>query len=233
MILPQLASVVATAACLWWFYWRRRRRGRERYTPPAPHTARDPVLFRVAALACAAFVVLVLVGTSLPVSAFACTAPVVGVFLLRDLEAFNWRMVPVRLFAFVIGSFLLVGTISRHGLGEVLAGLVGTDPGTAGIARAGLLGATLSNLLNNLPSYVAGEAAIIPGNHDQLLGLLIGTNVGPLVTPWASLAIILWYEGCRRAGVKVSWRAFAATGVVTAAATLVVSLAALIATASG
>jgi arsenical pump membrane protein len=191
------------------------------------------VLFRVAAVACTVFVALVLAGTSLPISAFACTAPVVGVFLLRARTAFTWRMVPIRLFAFVIGSFLVVGTVAQHGLGQLLAGLVGTDPGAAGIARAGLLGATLSNLLNNLPSYVAGEAAIIPANGDQLLGLLIGTNVGPLVTPWASLAIILWYEGCRRSGVKVSWRAFAATGVVTAAATLLVSLAALIATAPG
>ena len=233
MILPQTASVLATAGCLWLFYWRRRRRGRERYTPPPPHTAGDQVLFWVAAVACAAFVVLVLVGTSLPVSAFACTVPVIGVFLLRARKAVTWRMVPIRLFAFVIGSFLVVGTIARHGLGHLLAGLVGTDPGTVGILRAGALGATLSNLLNNLPSYVAGEAAIIPANHDQLLGLLIGTNVGPLVTPWASLAIILWYEGCRRSGVKVSWRVFAATGAVTAAATLLVSLAALIATAHG
>jgi arsenical pump membrane protein len=38
-------------------------------------------------------------------------------------------------------------------------------------------------VLNNLPVYKAGEDVVPDGNHDQLLGLLIGTNVGPLVTP--------------------------------------------------
>lgn len=44
------------------------------------------------------------------------------------------------------------------------------------------------------------------GNHSQLLALLIGTNVGPLVTPWASLATLLWYERCRSAGLRVPLR---------------------------
>jgi arsenical pump membrane protein len=48
----------------------------------------------------------------------------------------------------------------------------------------------LSNAINNLPAYVAGEAVVT--NSHQLLGLLIATNVSPLVTPWASLAIIIW-----------------------------------------
>jgi arsenical pump membrane protein len=231
MGLPQLAAVAATAACLWFFYWRRGRRDSDRYHPPLPHVPRDRVLFTVAALACATFVVLVLVGTSLAAAALACTAAVVIAFAVRDRAAFNWRMVPFRLLAFVVGLFLVVQTVDRHGLGRLLTGLVGTDPGALGIGRAGLLGASLSNLLNNLPSYVAGEAAIATTNHDQLLGLLIGTNVGPLITPWASLAIILWYEGCQRAGIVVRWRTFAATGAVTAAVTLAATLATLAATA--
>jgi arsenical pump membrane protein len=233
MALPQLAAIVATAACLWFFYWRRGRRGSQRYTPPPPHAARDSVLFTVAASGCVVFVLLVLVGIPLAVSSLACTSLVSGVFLLRARKVFGWRMVPFRLLAFVTGLFLVVQTIDRHGLGRLLGGLVGTDSGTVGIGRAGLLGATLSNLLNNLPSYVAGEAAISPANNNQLLGLLIGTNVGPLITPWASLAIILWYDGCRRSGLEVGWRRFAATGAVTAGLTLLVSLAALAVTAGG
>lgn len=36
------------------------------------------------------------------------------------------------------------------------------------------------------------------------MAVLIGTNAGPLVTPWASLATLLWLQRCRAAGVR--WR---------------------------
>lgn len=65
-------------------------------------------------------------------------------------------------------------------------------------------------------------------NSDQLLGLLIATNVSPLVTPWASLAIIIWYERCRAAGVRIVWGRFVLTGALTAVVTLVAAEGALL-----
>jgi len=44
--------------------------------------------------------------------------------------------------------------------------------------------------------------------------------VSPLITPWASLAIIIWYERCRASGVRIPWGRFAATGAVTAVVVL-------------
>ena len=108
--------------------------------------------------------------------------------------------------------------------------MAGTDPGPAGMLRAAGIGAGLSNAINNLPAYATIEAVIPVTNHDQLLALLVGTNVGPIVTPWASLATLLWYERCRAAGVQISWRAFAATGLVTAVVVLAATTSALIAT---
>ncbi len=88
----------------------------------------------------------------------------------------------------------------------------------------------LSNVVNNLPAYVAGELAVGGGNHDQLLGLLIGTNVGPLVVPWASLATMLWYARCRAQGLEISWRHFAGTGAITATVSMAVATGALLLT---
>lgn len=59
-----------------------------------------------------------------------------------------------------------------------------------GIVRAAAVGAGLSNAVNNLPAYIAGEAVIPVANHDQLIGLLIGTSVGPVIVPWASGALM-------------------------------------------
>ncbi len=160
MAAPQAAAIVATAACLWWFYWRRGRRGSERYTPPALHAPRDRTLCGVAAAACATFVVLVLSGVQLMVSSLICAGVLAAAFAVRDRGAFAWRMIPLRLLAFVTGLFLVVQTVDRYGLGRLLGSVIGTDAGAEGVARAAALGAVLSNAINNLPAYVAGEAVV-------------------------------------------------------------------------
>jgi len=62
----------------------------------------------------------------------------------------------------------------------------------------------------------------------ELLAFLIGTNVGPLVTPWASLATLLWFERCRTAGVKVPLARFVGTGLVLAVTGTAAATAALV-----
>jgi arsenical pump membrane protein len=52
--------------------------------------------------------------------------------------------------------------------------------------------------------------------------------VGPLITPWASLATLLWSERCGSTGLEVRWGRFVATGAVTATLVLAASVAALL-----
>ncbi|MFI9271451.1 SLC13 family permease [Kitasatospora sp. NPDC052896] len=228
---PQLAAIVVTMACLWLFYWRRGRRGAPGYTPPAPHRPADPLLFRVCALVCAGFLAAILLA-DLPLWAASGAAAVVVVvaFAFRRPAALRPSLVPWRLLVLVPGMFLVVQTVDVHGLHRLLAAAIGTDDGPTGMFRASLVGGGLSNVLNNLPVYLAGEAAVPVGNHRQLLALLIGTNVGPLVLPWASLATLIWYERCRAFGVRVPLRGAAATGAVLAVGAVLAATAALVVT---
>jgi arsenical pump membrane protein len=226
MALPQLAALIVVAACLWVFYWRHNAPG---YQPPRPHVPADRGLFLAASIACGLFVIGVLLGLPLWAVSVFCAAVVVVAFALWGREHLRWTLLPWRLLVFVTGLFFVVDTISLHGLDKVMAWLIGTDPGAEGMWRASATGGVLSNVLNNLPSYKAGESVIPLANHDQLLALLIGTNVGPLITPWASLATLLWLERCRSAGVEIRWGRFLLTGAVTAVAVLAASVGALIA----
>jgi arsenical pump membrane protein len=224
MALPQLAALIVVGACLWMFYW---RRNPARYTAPAPFRPRDRKVFLAASIACGAFILGILVGVSIYWMAAVCAAGLVVAFVVWERERLGWHLVPWRLLVFVTGLFLVVDTVGRHGLSEWMTALIGTDPGSGGVARAAAAGGVLSNVLNNLPVYVAGEAVVPVTNDDQLLGLLIGTNVGPLITPWASLATLLWAERCTAGGVRVSWGRFVATGAITATLVLAVSVATL------
>jgi arsenical pump membrane protein len=217
MWLPQLVAILVTMACLWGFYWRRGRRGAESYIPPQPLRPADPVVFRVCALACVGFLVAILVADApLWWASTAAALVVVAVFALRRRSELRLSLIPWRLMMLVPGMFLVVETVNANGLHDVLTSAVGSDGGLLGMLRSAGVGAGLSNVLNNLPAYLAGEAAVPVENKHQLLALLIGTNVGPLVTPWASLATLLWFERCRTHGTRIPLRRFMATGLVLA-----------------
>ncbi|MFD5393135.1 SLC13 family permease [Streptomyces sp. NPDC127097] len=228
---PQLAAIAVTMGCLWLFFWRRGRRGAEGYIPPERHRPGDRVLFRVCAVACAGFLLAMLLA-DVPLWLASATAAVVVVvaFAVRRPASLRPSLVPWRLLVMVPGLFLVVETVNVNGLHELLTAAVGTDGGVLGMLRASAVGGGLSNVLNNLPVYLAGESAVPLGNHQQLLALLIGTNVGPVVTPWASLATLLWFERCHAQGVRVPLRSFMATGAVLAVGAVLASTAALVAT---
>ena len=76
-------------------------------------------------------------------------------------------------------------------------------------APAALSGAVAANLVNNLPAYLLLEG-------DEPMQLLVGVNFGPLITPWASLATLLWHSQLKRAGIQIPWRVFIAFGCVLA-----------------
>lgn len=217
---PQLASVAVTMLLLWTFYWRRGVRGVDRYRPPAPAPVADRLLFAATAFACALFIAAILAGTDtgwgIAGAASVAAAVAVAAFATRDRAALRWSLIPWRLLVFVTGLFLVVPTLSRYGLDAVMRALVGGDDGTGGVFRAVFAGAGLSNAVNNLPAYTAGEGVVPAQNGEQLLALLIGTNVGPVITPWGSLATLLWFEWCRRRDVAVPIGRFVLTGAVLA-----------------
>ncbi|WP_330229790.1 SLC13 family permease [Nocardia sp. NBC_00508] len=217
---PQLVSIAATMACLWLWYWRRERRKTDRYVPPEPirpANSRERALSSTTAGACLLFILAIpLVGDRIGIAATLAAAIAVTAFAVFDRSALRLSLVPWRLLVFVVGLFLVVPTLSRFGLADSMHALIGTDSGASGAFRAAAAGATLGNLANNLPAYTAGEAVIPTQNGDQLLALLIGTNIGPIVTPWGSLATLLCLEFCRTHGVRVPMRRFVVTGLVLA-----------------
>lgn len=59
------------------------------------------------------------------------------------------------------------------------------------------------------------------------MALLIGVNLGPLITPWASLATLLWHHRITALGVEIRWSRFMAWGTVAAVPTVIAAVAVL------
>lgn len=231
MWLPQLTVLVVTMGLLWVFFWRRGRRGRYAYLPPAPirlESTHQRALFRITGAACLLFVAAVpFVHERIGLAALGAAVVAVLAFAVLDRCRLRLGLLPWRLLVLVTGMFLVVPTLSRHGLAEVMTALTGAD---ADPFRAAATGTVLSNLLNNLPVYTAGEAVIPPGAHDALLALLIGVNVGSVITPWASLATLLCLQSCRSHGLRVPLCRFVLTGTLLALVAVPTAVGALLLT---
>ncbi|MEJ5945664.1 SLC13 family permease [Pseudokineococcus basanitobsidens] len=112
----------------------------------------------------------------------------------------------------VLGLFLLVAAAGEHGLTAPLAAVAGDGEGPGALLRLAGVGALGANLVDNLPAYLALEP--VAGSPERVVALLVGVDLGPLVTPWACLATLLWARACRDAGLAVDWWRFAARGLV-------------------
>jgi len=229
MLLPELAAVLVTVLVLGVLF---RRDLTGRYPPPAHQPVDDPVVFTVAAGCCVLLAPFVVAGVPPYLAATPAAVLLAAVFAVRRPRMLRVGLLPWRLVLLTEGLFLVVTAAANHLLRPLLTAAVG-----GGVLRTAGVAAAASNLLNNLPAYLALEQAVPagtggPGGHttDQLLGVLLGTNLGPLVLLWGSLATLLWRERCRAHGLVISPWEFARVGLLGVPLLLLASWAALQAT---
>jgi Na+/H+ antiporter NhaD/arsenite permease-like protein len=111
------------------------------------------------------------------------------------------------------------------GLTQLLAALAGTGEDPVSLLRLAGSAAGGANLVNNLPAYLAFET--VADSPVRIAAVLIGVNAGCMITPWASLATLLWHARLTSLGVEVSWLRFVGLGLIVAPLTVAASTLAL------
>lgn len=139
-------------------------------------------------------------------------------------EFLSWRLFPLPMILLTSGLFMALGALGSMFVGDLMANIAPGNDSLGALLTTSGLGAVTANLINNLPAYLALEP--VAHSPATLVALLIGVNAGPLVTPWASLATLLWYERLVAANVEVKWSRYALLGLVAAPLTVVAATAA-------
>lgn len=173
---------------------------------------RGPVRPRARTLAVGGALVVAVVAGFLVVPSFggqpyevAAAADLVLVAMTRKLPI---GVVPWQSVGIILGLGVVASAAASHlGVGSVLGG---SSPGD--IARATAVSAVAANVVNNLPALLVALPAT--GHHASwsIWSVLLGTNVGPLVVPSGSLAVLLWMATVRRLGVPVRDQDFLRVG---------------------
>lgn len=219
MVLPAIVGVVVPVVILG-IVFRRELRGRFPDVVGAGPTT-DPLLVRfgIATLA----ILLPLLVSGLPVWLPACgaAAVLVVVFAIRRREALRVGLLPWQLVVFASGLFLVVEAAQSLGVADLLRAVAGSGESPLDLLRLSGSAAVGANAINNLPAYLAFEP--LADSPQRMAALLVGVNAGSLVTPWASLATMLWHERAASLGLRVKWGWYATLGLVAAPLTVVLA----------
>ncbi len=220
MFLPNLAALAVNIGVFFLIF---RRSIPRRFATDALTEGARPRGFAVAAVG----LVAVLAGLfafgvlALPLAIPACAcAAVLGVIARsrhRLDRAHLMGSVSWSLFPFVLAMFVIMRGLERvwlphipalptgHGLGTLLAVAAGTGVG--------------ANLVNNIPMIAAMITllhATGPAIPDHLaFATLIGTNIGPSVLTFGSLATMLWLAIVRKRGAEVTAWSYTRVGLLT------------------
>ena len=243
MVPVNVVSVACTLLVLYGFFRRDIPRHYALDDLPEPREAiRDPLTFYVG------WAVLVLLLTGLfalepmgiPVSVIAavCAALLFAVAARGHIISTRrvLREAPWQVVTFSLGMYLVVYGMKNAGLTTYLTmalnhmaefGLWGATLGT------GLLAALLSSVMNNMPAVLLGALSI---QDTQASGVIreamiyanvIGSDLGPKITPIGSLATLLWLHVLARKGIRITWGYYFKTGVILTLPILLVTLCAL------
>jgi arsenical pump membrane protein len=203
-----LIAIVVTVAILA-LVSRRSLAGRFEPAPPPAIADRGLLIFS----ACVVGILLPLLVSGIPPWMPASVAAIVliAVFLWRAPRTVRPTLLPWQLVVFASGLFLTVGALQSLGADAVIAAVAGHGDDLVSLWRLAGTALVGANAIDNLPAYLALEN--VADSPARLGALLVGVNAGSLITPWASLATLLWHQRLEAVGVTISWGRYALLGL--------------------
>ncbi|MCD6191358.1 MAG: arsenical efflux pump membrane protein ArsB, partial [Sulfurimonas sp.] len=97
------------------------------------------------------------------------------------------------------------------------------------VVSTGFISAILSAFMNNMPTIMVMDIALQDiGNQAMIYANIVGCNLGPKMTPFGSLATLLWLHTLQKKGVNISFWQYSKFGLIVTPPILLVVLLSLV-----
>lgn len=241
MIIPYVVSVLASILFLWLILRKDIPKQVDISLLKEPKSAiKDERMFKLSWIFLALLLVGYFVGDAygLPVAVFALGGGVIFLLIATALKTVEPKSIikeaPWQVVWFSIGLYIVVYGLKNEGLTDYLTVLLqdfSTRGDTFAIVATGFLSAFLSAIMNNMPTVMIMDIALdnMGEMTNQALAYanIIGCNLGPKMTPFGSLATLLWLHVLAKKGVNISFAQYSKFGLIITPPVLLIVLLAL------
>ena len=172
----------------------------------------------------------------IPISVFALGGGLLFLLisaLLKTVEpAKIIKDAPWQVVWFSLGLYVVVYGLKNAGLTEYLT-IILQDLNTMGnliaVISTGFISAFLSAFMNNMPTIMIMDIALKDiGNDAMIYANIVGCNLGPKMTPFGSLATLLWLHTLNQKGIKIGFWQYSKFGLIVTPPILLVVLLTLV-----
>lgn len=235
MFMPFVVSVIVSIVVLWLFLRNDIPKTIDVTLLKNPdEVLKSKPLFYMSWLFLALLLVAYFIGDAyhLPISLFALGGAVLFLALASYMKAaratLTIKNAPWQVVWFSIGLYIVVYGLKNAGLTDYLSSILKSLAGQGdmvAIIATGFISAILSAVMNNMPTVMIMDIALtnIP-NEALAYANIIGCNLGPKMTPFGSLATLLWLHVLAQKGVKIGFWEYGKFGLLVTPPILLVVL---------